>query len=45
MQQGTFMKTFLAKGRMRSLLKHIPVHIILNPKVGLIGAAVRASQL
>lgn len=45
LKQGNFINAFLAKGRMRSLLKQIPVHIILNPKVGLIGAAVRASQL
>lgn len=45
MQQGTFMQAFLQKGRMSSLLKEIPVHIVLNPEVGLVGAALCAAQL
>ncbi len=44
MQTGTFMEAFKAKGRMSSLLSKMPVHIVLNPKVGLIGAALRAAQ-
>ncbi|MDJ0846306.1 glucokinase [Crocosphaera sp.] len=44
MQKGTFMEAFKAKGRMSSLLSKMPVHIILNPKVGLIGAALRAAK-
>jgi glucokinase len=43
-ESGIFLDAFLAKGRMSSLLKRIPVYIILNTEVGLIGAAVRASQ-
>jgi glucokinase len=43
--QGSFMKAFRAKGRMTELLSNIPVHIVLNPKVGLIGAVFCASQL
>jgi len=39
LQQGAFMKAFSNKGRMRPLLEKIPVHVILNPRVGLIGAA------
>jgi len=42
LQQGTFMKTFCGKGRMRPLLEKIPVHVILDPKVALIGAALMA---
>jgi len=42
LQQGAFMKAFLRKGRMRPLLEKIPVHVILDPKVGLIGAALIA---
>ena len=42
LQQGAFMKAFSNKGRMRPLLERIPVHVILNPKVGLIGAALTA---
>jgi|PlaIllAssembly_1097288.scaffolds.fasta_scaffold14952_2 glucokinase len=39
LQKGAFMKAFSSKGRMRPLLEKVPVHVILNPKVGLIGAA------
>lgn len=45
MQNGSFMLNFTQKGRMRSLLEEIPVHIILNQQVGLIGAALSASRL
>lgn len=45
MQQGNFMQAFLQKGRMNSLLKQVPVHIVLNSEVGLIGAALCAAQL
>ncbi|TMC16559.1 MAG: glucokinase [Chloroflexi bacterium] len=39
LEDGSFMKSFTNKGRFSSLLKQIPVHIILNPKLALIGAA------
>jgi glucokinase len=42
LQQGAFMKAFCSKGRMRPLLEKIPVHVILEPRVGLIGAALMA---
>ena len=42
LQQGAFMKAFCSKGRMRPLLEKIPVHVIRDPKVGLIGAALTA---
>lgn len=45
MTQGNFMKAFRSKGRMTQLLSNIPVHIVLNAKVGLIGAVLCASQL
>lgn len=45
MQDGTFLHAFIQKGRMRSLMERIPVHIVLNPQVGLIGAAVCAERL
>ncbi|ADI63206.1 glucokinase [Trichormus azollae] len=45
MQDGSFMLNFTHKGRMRSILEEIPVHIILNQQVGLIGAALCASRL
>ena len=44
-QNGSFMLNFIQKGRMVSLLKEIPVHIILNQQVGLIGAGLCASRL
>ncbi|HMK31841.1 MAG TPA: glucokinase [Terriglobales bacterium] len=36
---GSFMRAFLDKGRLRELLERIPVHLILNPSAGLFGAA------
>ncbi len=44
----TFMRAFLAKGRMRPLVEAIPVQVVTNDKAGLLGAArcasVRASK-
>src|SRR5439155_343450 len=34
-----FMKTFTHKGRFTQMLAQMPVHVILNPKVALLGAA------
>ena len=45
MQKEYFMKGFLEKGRMMPLMKRIPVKIVVNPKVGLIGAALCAAKL
>jgi glucokinase len=45
LQQGAFMKAFCNKGRMRPLLEKVPVHVILDPKVGLIGAALTAIKI
>ncbi|MEH2120233.1 glucokinase [Nostoc sp.] len=45
MQDSSFLLNFTQKGRMRRLLEEIPVYIILNPQVGLIGAALRAAGL
>ena len=36
---GTFMRAFLEKGRLTPILARIPVHVVVNPGVGLIGAA------
>ena len=44
LQQGAFMKAFSSKGRMRPLLEKIPVRVILDPKVALIGAALTAAK-
>lgn len=43
-RQGDFLKAFHAKGRMKTLMQKIPVYIVLNPKVGLIGAALYAAR-
>jgi len=45
LQDGIFIQNFLDKGRMRSLLANMQVALILNPKVGLIGAALYAERL
>jgi len=45
LQNGNFMKAFHDKGRMRTLMEKFPVYIVLNAKVGLIGAAICAAQL
>ncbi|MEB3283521.1 MAG: glucokinase [Lyngbya sp.] len=45
MEKGIFMKAFTSKGRISPLMKKVPVYIVLNPKVGLIGAALCAAQL
>ena len=39
MQDPVFMQSFLDKGRMESILKDMPVQIIVNDDCGLIGAA------
>lgn len=45
MQEGSFLRSFTSKGRMRSVLENVPVHIVLNEQVGLIGAAIAALRL
>jgi glucokinase len=35
----TFMQAFVAKGRLKPLLQEIPVHIIMNDRTALLGAA------
>lgn len=42
---GTFITAFNRKGRVSDLLANIPVSVILNPQVGLIGAAAQAAKL
>jgi glucokinase len=39
LRSGTFMKAFVAKGRMRPLMLSIPVRVVLNDRAALIGAA------
>ncbi|HEY9814275.1 MAG TPA: glucokinase [Candidatus Obscuribacterales bacterium] len=45
MSNGCFMQALQSKGRVSKLLDQVPVHVVLNPRVGLIGAALRASRL
>lgn len=45
MTAGGFMDAFRHKGRVSRLLEEIPVAIVLNPQVGLIGAARYAADL
>jgi len=39
LKAGSFMKAFLAKGRLRLALSAMPVKVVLNDKTGLLGAA------
>ena len=39
LEKGQFMETFQRKGRLSDLMARMPVHVILNPKVALLGAA------
>ena len=45
LESGPFMKAFLDKGRLSDMLSLIPVHVILNPSVGLLGAAAEAARM
>ncbi|MBF2097991.1 MAG: glucokinase [Gloeomargaritaceae cyanobacterium C42_A2020_066] len=45
LQTGLFLEQFARKGRMQSLLEQIPVTVITNPDVGLLGARVAAGRL
>lgn len=42
MQQGTFMRGFRLPGPYQAMLSSWPVHIVLNPDLGLLGAALVA---
>lgn len=44
LQGETFRKAFLSKGRMSYLLENMPVKVIMNTRVGLLGARVAATQ-
>lgn len=45
LRDGAFLEAFNNKGRMAALTRDIPVHVIMNPQVGLLGAALAASRL
>ncbi|MGB1109704.1 MAG: glucokinase [Gammaproteobacteria bacterium] len=42
---GEFLKAFLAKGRMRTAIEHIPIRLALNPEAPLLGAVHGAVHL
>ena len=44
LQEGRFVDAFNNKSKMQSLLSNIPVNVITNPKVGLLGATVYAAR-
>lgn len=45
LKEGQFMRSFLNKGRLSRFLENIPVRVILNEEVGLMGAAVKGVEL
>jgi glucokinase len=45
MVEGRFLQAFNEKGRMSRITRGLPVQVITNPKVGLIGAALAARRL
>jgi glucokinase len=44
-QEGNFLRAFGQKGRVSPLLEKVSVRVVLNPQVGLIGAAICASRI
>jgi len=43
--KGPFMEAFCCKGRLSELMARIPVYVILDPKVALMGAALKGLEL
>lgn len=44
MQQGEFLRALLDKGRFNGLLATLPVYIVINPQIGLLGASLVVQQ-
>jgi len=44
LDRGRFTEAFRSKGRFSDFLSHVPVYVILNPKVALVGAARRGLE-
>lgn len=44
LRQADFIESFLAKGRYRDWLRQLPVYVVMNAKVGLLGALLAASR-
>ncbi|RLB32198.1 MAG: glucokinase [Deltaproteobacteria bacterium] len=45
LDEGTFMERFRNKGRFSELVSKIPVHVICNPKIALMGAALYGLEI
>ncbi|MNC85002.1 Glucokinase [compost metagenome] len=45
LNDGAFMRAFTSKGRFSDLLAGVPVHVVKNPRVGLLGAIREAGRL
>lgn len=45
LKDGAFLEAFNSKGRMGRLTASMPVHVVLNARVGLLGAALVAARL
>ncbi len=45
LKEDGFMEAFRNKGRMSRLTREMPVYVVANPKVGLMGAALAANRL
>jgi glucokinase len=45
LERKDFMDSFMRKGRFSELVARIPVHVILNPKIALIGAAAHGLEV
>jgi glucokinase len=45
LKQGQFLTAFRNKGRMSELLSRIPVHVVMNPNVAVLGAAAVAARI
>ncbi len=45
LQNGVFREAFEAKGRMKPLVSKLPAFLIVNPDLGLLGAAVQAARI
>ena len=45
LKSETFLATFLAKAPMEQLMSELPIHVVLNPYTGLLGAAIIAAEL
>jgi glucokinase len=42
-REDRFLRAFRAKGRLTELLSEVPVHVVLEPRAALLGAARRAT--